>query len=366
MRIAVITVILVLFVTASSNVAANQTPPPFTVEATLTKHSFRPDQAGPPSSLEAGVIFQFSNNWWQVDVTYHNPAKNRPLRQNCMKIPDGERHYSIFESRGDGAVPSASVCPMGFPPPGYTFLFVPWLALFPNPQMTEIDSRHMRRFPNELGCAQTIFEHKQNLGEFEIDYLGQERVFLSRLMITNNGINLTQEEGIMPYPAPFDVGFLELEYSVLESTNINGFEFPLLSLFRRFGPMPSSQSREDIFAYEVAEFQVKRISFSAAEYSSDPRLTAPSLLALDERPAILPKGRSADYMVTNDQWLPVSDRKIVTLAKISSMSDKVKRSRPAFWLRLTFMIVLLGAPIGYFLVRLLLQPKHKQQAKNIN
>ena len=111
--------------------AAENAVPPFVAEGRLLTQGFRPD-TNLSYRTDAHVVFLYSNGWWQVEANYsylHHPSgittSGITNVENCMKIPDGTRSYTVYEGSSHTGRPVASACPSSFPQPGRRELFVP-------------------------------------------------------------------------------------------------------------------------------------------------------------------------------------------------------------------------------------------------
>jgi len=293
--------------------------PPFVAEGHLSTQEIRTERTNLSYRTEAKVLFYYSNGWWQVQAEYsylHQKGSAAHI-DNCMRIPDGTRTYTLFGGDGRKGVTGASACPNPFPPPGNTELLATWLSLCPRPELPLIDAQRMRRFINLTICRPDIFDRPWNEGNYGLQYLSPGEAFLSELNITNNGFSIeltvaasgNPEGEVTRFRAPFNNGFQELEYRVLESTNFNGIAFPMRMIYKRFSPDFLGKRREDVRVRLVSELVVSRISFSKDDIAK--RSPAPSpLFAFDLRAPDLPKYATVDYLVTGDEWKPLSDPEI--------------------------------------------------------
>jgi len=99
----------------------------------------------------------------------------------------------------------------------------------------------MHRFLVVPSAPFAILDDPVNQGEFHAQYLQPGAAFLSQLEITNDGLRIEwnpEKVEIWRFPPPFAEGFTELDYRVLESTNINGIAFPVKSVLNRYGISP--------------------------------------------------------------------------------------------------------------------------------
>lgn len=315
-----IIIVLARHLESPSVVSAKDAIPPFVAEGRLSTQSFRTERTNLNYKTEADVFFLYSNGWWQVEVKYLNPGTGTPSIHNCMKIPDGTRTYMLFEGDTRTGMTTAEACPNAFPPPGRPEMLVTWLSLCPHPELPLIDGKRMRRFINLPHYRPDVFNHPQNEGYYDVKYLNRGNrgnAFISELDVTNNGFSIELnvvgsgdvEGEILRLPAPFKNGFTELQYKILESTNLNGMAFPLRAVYKRFSPNWGGKDRDDLRVGLLSELIVKRISFSEEDVAR--RRSAPAtLIAYDARPPNLPKNITVSYRVHNDQWKPLSDPEI--------------------------------------------------------
>ena len=309
--------------------AAEPVIPSFAAEGNVEYRVNLPQGGDPYEQQSAQFQFYYTNNWWQADVIYNNAAPGRPTVQSCMKVPGGTRKYTLFEGTSPALTTPADVCPTLFPPPGLKLLFATWISLCPRPELPLTNAASGPRFLDLPACRLSLINHPENRGVYAVRHAHS---FLEHLAISNNGWELkiggSNDDEIWRYPAPYDNGFTEFEYRTLETTNVNGIVFPLRTLLKEFRPRPGGSSREDVYAWVTTELSVSRIVVSQDAVVARP--PAPQrLLALDSRPAKLPKGRTADYIVSNDQWRAVSDPQLASLAQIARQPEPGPRRHPA-------------------------------------
>ncbi len=301
--------------------------PPFMVEASITSKYYRPNPTNaalltPEQPTQGDVTFYSSNGWWQVEVKSLNPLPSHTYVQNSMKVPDGVREFILFEGTSDNVMTLANVYPIAFPIPGDAKGILAWLSFCPHPPLPVIDGKKMHRFPfvPSGGIAVDILKHPQNVGDFAASYLQPGGMFLSELNIANNGVivDMTYDKGGNPEvevrsrSAPWDKGFLEFRFAVIETTNCNGIAFPLRTVLKHFYPKWWTKIADDLYMARVSELVVKRISFASSDQAN--RKPAPSVLyAQDHRPPNLPEHQSVSYLVTNDVWQSLSDTNIQAL-----------------------------------------------------
>ncbi|WP_150107625.1 hypothetical protein [Pedosphaera parvula] len=246
---------------------AEEAVPPFVAEAKITRKVVRHGQTTPYWETEGNAVFSYSNGWWQAELNYKNPKEHSPAAEYFRKVPGGVSSYIMFTSKSKT---EAVVCPLAFPTAGNTELFAFWLSICPKPELPLIDGKRIRRFPLIPNCRDSldIFNHPQNEGYYTASYLKPGSAFLSNLNITNNGVTLDIEVAangevetkIIRHGAPFDKGFNELSYQLLETTNLNGIVFPARAVLKLMTPNWKGKDREDLHVAQVVELTVTRIS----------------------------------------------------------------------------------------------------------
>lgn len=293
---------------------AENSIPPFVAEGRLVTQQFRPD-TNLNYRTDARVVFLYSNGWWELEArfTYLHLPSGATNVQNCMKIPDGTRSYTVFEGSTNRGMTMAIACPTSFPLSGRTEMLASWLGLCPYPELPLIDGKRMRRFNNLPDYRPKILNAPENEGFYAAKYLTPESTFLSELVVTNNGFSIdlnvlkssAEDEGeIFRYAPPFENGFTELQYQVIETTNLHGITFPLRAICKRFHPNWGTKDPNDLRVALQSELTVTRISFSEKDVAR--RIAAPAeMYAMDARP-----GARSNYLVRDDQWKPVSDPEI--------------------------------------------------------
>lgn len=300
--------------------AASDAMVPFFAEGRISTKSLARERLIVNHTTEADFSFLYSNGWWQVEISSLNTDNGVRTIQNCMKIPDGTRSYTQFEGSQNTGPTGAEACPTAFPQPGKTELFVTWLSLCPHPQLPLIDARRMRRFINLPICRPDIFNQPRNEGGYQLQYLNPGNAFLSKLDVMNNGFTIdvaVQQNGDIAgeaaqFPAPFEKGFKDLRYQILESTNINGIAFPLRTVYERYAPDFENGDPDNPRVALSTELIVTRVTFQDAPN----RIVAPSpLFAFDARPAGLPKQVKVSYQVFDDCWKSPSDPEIALVVR---------------------------------------------------
>jgi hypothetical protein len=271
---------------------ATKVVPPFMAQGTIsTSNRF--------STTAAKFSFFSSNGWWQVDLTnFTMPPQYRS--QNCMSIPGGVRHYTIF--KGVTSWPSASACPIDFPPPGIAGgMLDGWLSLCPNPKLPTIDETRMHRFVMVPSAPFEVFNDPANQGYYTATYLEPGGAFLSALTITNDGVRIVwNPEGneLSRYPTPFENGFTEFRYQVVQATNLQAISFPMRGIMQLLGPNPDNRTQLAVMMHN--EIRISRISLNPADLA---RQVHPAHLdGLDYRPAHLRGSECVSLIVTNDHW----------------------------------------------------------------
>jgi hypothetical protein len=321
--------LLLLAFTASPLVGlAEDSFPPFMVEASITSKYFWPNPTNASTIREEvsqhDVTFYSSNGWWQVEVNNLDARPSHATSQNSMKIPDGVREFMLIVGSTNGGMTLAEAYPITFPTTGDSKRLLAWLSFCPHPQLPLIDGQKMHRFlyVPRGGIALEMLNHPQNEGYFNARYLQPGAIFLSELNVTNNGVSVDMtydksgnpELEVKRLSAPWDKGFLGFRFAVLETTNVNGMAFPLRTMIKHLYPKWDMKNPADLYLAGQLELVVKRISFAETDLSNR-KLSPSELLAYDYRPPNLPKETSVGYMVTNDLWPPLSDPSIQSSAR---------------------------------------------------
>jgi hypothetical protein len=302
---------------------------PFTAKGTVLMEVFQ-KAGGTNASLrlkiENEVFFAYSNGWWRLELEYKsgnlqtNAAvpKGVPSEQlsgnlvDCKNIPDGVRYVITRRNAPDSIgvtniLKTACLEPTKFPPPEMPDLFVCWLALCPNPELPVIDGSKMRRL-----ISSGFLKDSENRGEYGLKYIAPDNAFLLELCITNDGMVPMHDGSLMKQPAPYDKGYREFEYQVLETTNWNGAVFPLRSVLHKYVPLPNGSSREDLFSAVVVRLNVESIQAGFERPEVD--LTKSMFMAKDNRLPHLPGRQPIRYAATNDQWVAATNPALVRLA----------------------------------------------------
>jgi len=319
-----ISVIIVLGA-AIHGTLANSPVPPFVAKGTIIIEDFQPGQSAPYYTIEADLSFYSSNKWWQVDIRPKNPSKDELALQSCMRISDGIRTFSLFaDDTREGLTPT-DVCPISHPLPGNWMSLYTWLSLCPDAELPINASGEIRRFVNIPFCVPKLFSHPDAAGNLSVRYLQPQKAFLEELSIDNSGISIglgvDQKPEFVSFHHPFDKGFTEFTFELVESTNLNGLKFPLKTTIKRFMPNWHPEAKDSLFASSVSHLNVHEIYLTGG--AQQERASGPQrVVAIDSRPGDLPNGRTVDYIVTNDLYSPLSDPKIQSLAKILRLSER--------------------------------------------
>ena len=287
----------------------------FTAEGTISTAIYtRPNNPNPAYKSECRVSFSYSNGWWQIEGLFNQPEKMAGTIQNCRRVPDGVRSfYNWAKPNGDApntkaVTPSATAYAINFPPPESIELFVTWLALCPNAELPITAEGTMRRL-----LTVELLDHPKNEGRYSIKRLEPDGLFVSELVVTNNGIDFGMNEALIKRSPPFQNGYAETMYQIIETTNINGLPFPLAAIYRRFLPLPNANTSSDLFETVIARLRIDKLTGFNSQQVSKIK-PPPVMVALDQRLPNLPKGVTVNYMLTNDQWRAANDPTLVALA----------------------------------------------------
>lgn len=276
--------------------------PPFLAQGLV---SAKPDES------TATFSFAWSNGWWRVQITQAHPLNSGPVLQDCMKVPDGVRHYVLFAKEAPAALTSATVCPNAYPPAGLAGgMFQCWLSLCPYPELPLVDGRRMHRFLNLPTCQPELTNDSRDEADYALGYLMPGHAFLSELSLTNNGtwLDLTEKSdfAFIQYGGALQAGgFPEMEYRLLETTNVGGILFPRLATVSYPGlGLVEPAGRNEREAHWVVKISVTNILLHGG--FEGPAAPA-KLFAMDYRyPRFSSAGRPFNpylgSVITNDSW----------------------------------------------------------------
>lgn len=269
------------------------------------------------------VLFSYSNGVWWIQFTYqhehfpHLPGLPSPSTAvmaamiDEKRIPDGMREILTSPPMRNEILPknwrpSAIVTTNPFPAIGQKELFLPWLSLCPRPGLPLVSSHLIHQ-----NFQPVLFSAPEDASGFKASYLEPQRQFLSELVITNNGKMFLSDGRILDYPKPFNKGFIGFSYKVFETTNCHGINFPLRAVLRQFAPLPEGQSSKDTYPAVTARLNIQKIDVLGGNLTLKP---APKLvLALDKRFG-LGNNLTVNYIVTNDQYDAITDKRLERLA----------------------------------------------------
>lgn len=342
--------------------------PPFTAKGTVQTESFSyaDGSSNVVFKLKAAFVFSYSNGWWDVRSTYeggsHAGVEDTSLQNtilDCSRIPDGIRLLFLTGKSAQNItngepLPVAKAIPIAFPPPENAVLFLPWLTLCPDPELPWVQGNVIPRLTNSR-----LLSDSRNRGYGRTTYI-ETNTFLSEFDITNMGVTLTFAGGLMHYTKPFDLGFREFAFHVLDLTNMNGMSFPLRSVLYRFIPSPEGRSPEDVEVYSITHLDIQ--SLEAGTFPLDnPKV----VFAMDARPPGLASNATVNYMVKDDRWTSLTNAKLTRLANYTKTlkpgtpveSASVGTERIVIW---AFVVCNLA---GLILITSLVVRKTKQQKK---
>ena len=278
--------------------------------------------------IRAVVAFAYSNGWWEVQVRYPDAAPRRPSFDSCMTIPNGTRSYTLFAGDQRTGLTTAEVSPTRFPAPRQTLLLAAWLSLCPHPELPIIDDQRMRRFLFLPQGRSSLYNDPRNEGTYTLSFLQPGMAFLTELSIMKNAFELrvspNAEDEILPLVAAHEIGSLDLQYKMLESTNVDGWTFPMRSTLKRFSYISGARSNTVVMTLLSAELNVTTLQIGNGNESRLAR--APStLFVTDMRVPDLPPNRGLNYLASNDQWRAISDPIIVR--RTQAMRSQLQREQ---------------------------------------
>jgi hypothetical protein len=289
------------------------TLPPFIAGLQVDVALFSASDTEPLATREVSALVACSNAWWQID-TRHRNTLGQDMHGSYMSIPDGVRFIGVSPETAaqvtdTNIIVAADACPLPFPPPAVLDAFVLWLAMCPNPELPLTSDGRIHRFTDSGRCPIELFNDPKGTGTYGLEFWDDTKGFISSLRITNNGVRIdafpnasgSWEVRYTPFPAPFDRGFVEFSYEVLETTNYNGYRLPLRAVAKRIFAT-SNPPR----LYENAICKINLLSIEGLTPAAAAALTrAERLLVRDLRPRARP-GPSA-YLITNEAWKATSD-----------------------------------------------------------
>lgn len=321
---------------------------------------------------EGNFLFSYSNGIWEIQITTQNAqaagisgAYTNGLKNtiNCKRIPDGIRYF-ITGAVGQAnkslmSVPQGVAEPIPFPPPDEIGLLTCWFSLCPDPDLPIISSTQARRF-----LSVNLFKDPNNVGEYSIAYLEPEHFFLSKFSITNDGTVFISETKQIKLGPPFQNGFEELAYEVINTTNVNGFLLPSETVFYGFAPrMKNAKTHDDVYQRAIGRLKIETIKFGSMANAKMVFVKPQNLIATDRRTPNLPDGVSAPYLVNDNQWASITNQRVAWLAAVTREHGKMVLPGERKVIRLIMLIIVAitftAPPIWFLLIR---RPnKQKQQ-----
>lgn len=334
--------------------------PPFQAKGTLTTEKFTPGRGEAVWSIEAEAFFTYSNGLWEIELSFLSPSNYAGNSITCKRIPDGVRYIMLSSqplplTAKPGMITEAFALGIKYPPPEQTGLLPCWLSLCPDPELPRLHGDRMRRF-----LFADVQEHPQNQGSFSLRYLGDGGGFLAELNITNNGVEFPFKSAPRPYQLPFQHGFLELRYQVLETTNVGDLVFPFKTTLHRFSRLSGAKTAGDIYESSAETLRLSEILMTGSMPQQRALRPPERLLAEDERPAGLPQGITARYFVTNEEWVSRTNKWLVELASIYGRSSLPPRSRRHVALLIVFLTCAVVFPAVIVLARKIKMRRQKQ------
>jgi hypothetical protein len=304
-----------VFLAGDIHLLASEFPAIYLVEGHISlQHYYNPNSVELSSKREGTITFVQSNGWWEVEIAYQNPRTNSVTVENCKKIPDGTRSYSLV-SAGRPLMTVATASPVSFPTTSE--MFASWLSFSSKPELPFLDDKRMRRILDLPEDRRELINSSQNEGNYAIRYLESDKSFVSSLQITNNGIRLDLEvtdKGIENRVTDMGTRFVEYTHEVLATTHIAGRTFPSHVIARRYGPLWKKETK----GYTRTLWMQAEITLSQVELGPNSlrnRKPLRRLIANDARPINASPERTVNYYVEDDAWKSVNDPEIMRRAK---------------------------------------------------
>ncbi len=345
-RLLMSTALIALIVLCSGASVKNITP--FAAYGSLSMEWFAPE-GGTRYKSDARFAFFYAEGSWQVEIDIESPSEQSGIHKSCKKVPEGIRYYTSFPraygtntvAAEDAPLTASIAKPVPFPPPEDASLFFCWLSLCPSPDLPITQNGEIRGFlPLEL------MMDSRNKDSYSVTYLAPENLFLSQLTITNNGLLFRLGADPIPYPMPFKDGFLESTYDVLETTNFQGFSFPLRTALKHWAIRPGAKRRDDLYEASIQRLQMRAIEPLSGVTDFSKRVSTPGLLlALDQRPAGLPKATTMDHFITNDAWASITNARLATLAAVYREMGKNERVGKNMPYLVAFILLTVAVPL---------------------
>jgi len=314
--------------------------------------------AGHGITEEASALFSYSNGWWRVQYNYLQPSNMVGTVVDCKNIPDGVRCF-LVDPRSKTLYPeaatAASVLPIKFPMAELLGCLATWLCLCPEPELPMLDEGKMSNF----FVRYSLYSNTNNTATYALEHIGPERLFVSRLSVTNNGMLLKPGGAAARPPHPYDAEFLEWDYEVLSTTNIGGVTYPQAAVLSQY---PRSSSRGDSRAKAVTEIRLTVREVNGTTDGLASFKPTPPMVAIDQRPPGLPHGITMNHTVTGDTWLAVSDPKMKRLANAYRQTKKPPTKKLGRGMVLITLAILGVVPLTAILVRKKLSNQHKQES----
>jgi hypothetical protein len=285
----------------------------FTAQGTVSTECYHADQTNAFLRQAGRFVFAYGGESWEIefqneDAFYPGMENDIGLKgviSNCKRIPDGIRLFTTFSNRlavaadsGPSVLIPVTAEPATFPPAEQRTLFLPWLTFCPKAQLPMLDGTHIRRL---IGAD--LLSNSKNVGDYKLEYLEPGRLFIALLDITNNGVMFLQGGRTMRLPPPLEQGHLEFGYRVLETTNFAGIRMPARSILYTFQPARAARSAADLRLSTVTRLELESVQSGRRRLEIPPR----RMYAMDARPPELRNGVTVNYIITNDQWSPLTN-----------------------------------------------------------
>jgi hypothetical protein len=290
--------------------------PPFAVKGDVSWGGFQAYETNvvAVSKTEGAFLFSFRSNIWDIQFTYQSGANVAGTTIDCRRIPGGIREIISYSTNAlhlkqniPNLRPSASAKTNTYPEWERQEIFLPWLSLCPNAELPLISSNLMRAY-----FDYELLNDPHNEGRFTLSYIEPQKLFLSELIVTNNGLLFLSDGSVMKLSNPYDNGYPQFLFKVLETTNCGGIVFPLNTVLYQFVPSPNDKSPGELYAAVVSRLHIAQIDVGGQHLVLNRPPT--NLVALDSRPTGLKKDMTVNYNVINDQWLPLTNHRLEVLA----------------------------------------------------
>lgn len=150
------------------------------------------------------------------------------------------------------------------------------------------------------------------------------------------------------YKAPFDRGFMESEYIMLNKTNLNGLTLPLEFELRRYVPLASATHTNDLWLASSIKGIVNEVLSSCSLREFKPKLTSSTLIGDYQVPRIDPDKRDPlQYLLHPGDWRTMEEVQASDEFKYKAMRKDTKPIQTEFFLRAVLILGVISVIVFY-------------------